>query len=57
MDKELQGRGYDAYLQSMTVGTRRINPGLGRTTTATWKVPAKARSFLVGFRDRWVMSN
>ena len=49
--------GNDTHLQSMTVGRRRIKPGLGRTTTATWEVPATARSFLVGFRDRCVMSN
>jgi hypothetical protein len=56
-DKESRSTGDDAHLQSMTVGTRRIKPGLGRTTTATWEVPDTARSFLVGFRDREVMSN
>jgi hypothetical protein len=41
----------DAYLQSIVDGTRRMKPDRGRTTTATWKVPATASSFPVGFID------
>jgi hypothetical protein len=55
--KEREMQGSDAYLQSMVFGTRRMKPGRGRTMTATWKVPATARSFPVGFRDNWHMLN
>jgi hypothetical protein len=55
--KEREVHERDAYLQSMVGGTSRKKPGRGRTTTATWKAPATASSFPVGFRDSWHMLN
>jgi len=55
--KGREAGGIDAYLQSIVNGTRRMKPGRGRTTTATWKVPTTASSFLVGLSDSWEMSN
>jgi hypothetical protein len=55
--KEREMHESDAYLQSMVDGTRRMKPGRGRTTTATWKVPATASSLPVGFIDSWHILN